>query len=56
MVENPVVEDPEWTSLFGPDQAEDEELAVMLGRQLVFDNLTNRELRRVERICPSAPV
>jgi CRP/FNR family cyclic AMP-dependent transcriptional regulator len=50
IVENPVVEDPEWTSLFEPNQSEDEELAAMLGRQPVFDNLTSRELRRVERI------
>ena len=50
MVKNPVVEDPEWASLFEPNQTEDEELAAMLGRLPVFDTLTNRELRRVERI------
>lgn len=49
-IETPIVEDPEWTSLFEPNQGEDEELTAMLGRQPVFDNLTNRELKRVERI------
>jgi CRP-like cAMP-binding protein len=50
MIEAPVVEDPEWTSLFEPGQGEVEELTALLGRLPVFDNLTNRELRRVERI------
>lgn len=50
LTETPIVEDPEWTSLFEPDEEESEELIAMLGRQPVFDNLTNRELKRVERI------
>lgn len=49
-LETPIVEDPEWTSLFNPDQGKQEDLAAMLGRQPVFDNLTNHELQRVERI------
>lgn len=49
-IETPVVEDPEWTSLFKPEQGSKEDLSVMLGRQPVFNNLTGRELRRVERI------
>ncbi|HAA77518.1 TPA: hypothetical protein DCE37_20595 [Candidatus Latescibacteria bacterium] len=48
-VETPLVEDSEWTPLFEVED-EAEELASMLGRQPVFDNLTNRELRRIERI------
>ena len=48
MTEESVVEDPEWTSLY--EHGEVEELAALLGRLPVFDNLTNRELRRVERI------
>jgi len=50
IIETPVVEDPEWTSLFQPNQGESEELSALLGRQPVFDNLTNRDLKRVERI------
>ena len=49
-VEAPIVEDPEWTSLFDPNTDKVEEVTAMLGRQPVFDNLTNRELHRVERI------
>ena len=50
MTESPVVPDPEWVTLFEPGQGESEELTALLGRLPVFDNLTNRELRRVERI------
>lgn len=50
MMESPVVQDPEWVTLFEPGQGEVEELTALLGRLAVFDNLTNRELRRVERI------
>ncbi|HCK10890.1 MAG TPA: hypothetical protein DHW45_13515, partial [Candidatus Latescibacteria bacterium] len=49
-IETPVVEDPEWASIFEPDQDEQEEVAGVLGRQPVFSNLTIRELKRVERI------
>ena len=42
-VEAPIVEDPEWTSLFEPDTDRLEEVTAMLGRQPVFDNLTNRQ-------------
>ena len=49
-IETPVVEDPEWTSIFEPDEDEQEEVAGVLGRQPVFSNLTIRELKRVERI------
>ena len=48
--ESPVVEDPEWMPLYAPGLDEDDDVAVMLGRQPVFDNLTNRELGRLERI------
>jgi len=49
-VESPLVEDPEWTALFEPGRDDSEEVTAILGRQPVFDHLTNRELRRVERI------
>lgn len=49
-IETPLVEDPEWTSLYEPDQEANEDLIEMLGRQPVFDHLTIRELHRVERI------
>ena len=49
-IETPVVSDPEWTSLFEPDQHLAGDLTLMLGNQPVFNNLTNRELKRVEHI------
>ena len=49
-VETPVVADPEWVTLYESEEEETEEILSMLGRQPVFDHLTNRELRRVERI------
>ena len=48
--ESPLVADPEWTALYESNEGQSEELVSMLGRQPVFDNLTNRELKRVERI------
>jgi CRP-like cAMP-binding protein len=50
LIETPIVVDPEWTSLFKPNQGEKDDLSAVLGRQHVFDNLTSRELERVERI------